>query len=340
MNNANPGRRRLFVLGAALLPPAAHAQPSAPAAGAWPNRPLRFNVPFAAGGNSDVTARLFAARISPRLGQPIVVENRSGATGAIGTEAVIRARPDGYTLLIGSPGSIVNGPLLQAAPRHDPITELIPIALLGQVPMVIAVRPDLPVRSLADLVAHSKAVAGGVTIGTSGIGGANHLPLELFKAATGANLVHVPYRGGGSTLPDFIAGNVDGILIELPSVLDLHREGRGRILGVAAPRRSPQAPEIPTFIEAGLEGFLAASFVGLFAPAGTEPDIVRTLQTSIAEAAADPEVLARLASFGADPPTRAELTTPGVAAFLQDELAKARRAIAIAGLQPEQERAR
>ncbi len=336
MNQSGVGRRTLFVLGAALSPTVeAQAQAPVPPLGAWPNRPLRFIVPFAAGGNSDVTARLFATRISPRLGQPIVVENRSGATGAIGTEAVVRARPDGYTLLIGSPGSIVNGPLLQATPRYDPIVVLVPVALLGQVPMVIIVRPDLPVRSLADLVAHSRARLAGVTIGTSGIGGANHLPLELFKAATGANLVHVPYRGGGSTLPDFVAGNVDGILIELPSVLDLHREGRGRILGVAAPHRSPQAPEIPTFIEAGLEGFLAASFVGLFAPAGTAPDIVRTLQAAIAEAAADPEVLSRLAAFGADPPSAAALTTPGVAAFLQGELVKARRAIAIAGLQPE-----
>lgn len=327
----HPIRRGLLLL--PLLAVGARAQ--SPPGEAWPNRPIRFIVPFAAGGNSDVTARLFAARIAPRLGQPIVVENRSGATGAIGTEAVVRARPDGYTLLIGSPGSIVNGPLLQATRRYDPIVDLTPVALLGQVPMVIIVRPDMPVRSLSELVAHSKSRPSGVTIGTSGIGGANHLPLELFKAATGANLVHVPYRGGGSTLPDFIAGNVDGILVELPSVLPLHREGRGRILGVAAPHRSPQLPDIPTFIEAGLEGFLASSFVGLFAPAGTPPGILQALQAALAEAAADPEVLARLASFGADPPTGAELTTPGVAVFLQGELGKARRAIAIAGLQPE-----
>ena len=337
MNRSITGRRGLLAFAAVLLPLAAGAQApgGALASGAWPNRPIRFIVPFAAGGNSDVTARLFAARISPRLGQPIVVENRSGATGAIGTEAVVRARPDGYTLLIGSPGSIVNGPLLMAAPRYDPMTDLVPVALLGQVPMVIIVRPELPVRNLAELVAFSKERPSGVTIGTSGVGGANHLPLELFKAATGANLVHVPYRGGGSTLPDFVAGNVDGILIELPSVLDLQRDGRGRILGVASAVRSAQAPGVATFIEQGLEGFLAASFVGLFAPVGTPEAVLGTLQAALAEAAADPEVLARLASFGADPPTGAELTTPGVAAFLEGEVAKARRAIAVAGLKPE-----
>jgi tripartite-type tricarboxylate transporter receptor subunit TctC len=326
------GRRDLLAL-AALFPAQAWAQ-AAPAGG-WPDRPIRFIVPFAAGGNSDVTARLFAARITGRLGQPIVVENRSGATGAIGTEAVVRSRPDGYTLLIGSPGSIVNGPLLMAAPRYDPMKDLVPVALLGQVPMVIIVKPGLPVRDLTELVTYSKTRPNGVTIGTSGVGGANHLPLELFKAATGANLVHVPYRGGGSTLPDFVSGNVDGILIELPSVLDLHRDGRGRILGLAAPQRSPQVPEVATFIEQGLKDFLAASFVGLFAPAGTPEPVLKSLQAAIAEAAADPEVLARLASFGADPPKGPELTTPGVARFLEGEVMKARRAIEIAGLKPE-----
>lgn len=323
------GRRRLLLLGAAL--PLLTAQAEA----RWPTRPLRFIVPFAAGGNSDVTARLFATRITGRLGQPIVVENRSGATGAIGSEAVARSRPDGYTLLIGSPGSIVNGPLLTAQPRYDPMADFTPVALLGRVPMVIIVRPGLPVTTLAELVALSKSRPEGVTIGTSGTGGANHLPLELFKAATGANLVHVPYRGGGSTLPDLLSGNVDGVLIELPSVLDIHREGRGRILGVTSARRSSLVPEIPTFIEFGLPGFLAESFVGLFAPTGTPEPIIRTLQAAITEAAADPDVLARLASFGAEPPVGDDLSTPGIVAYLQGEMAKARRAIEIAGLRPE-----
>lgn len=209
------------------------------------------------------------------------------------------------------------------------------MALLGQVPTAIMVQPGLPVQTLADLVAFSRTRAQGMTIGTSGIGGANHLPLELLKAATGADLVHVPYRGGSSTLPDFVAGNVDGLLIELPSVLDLHRDGRARLLGVAAPRRSPQAPEVPTIIESGLEGFVATSFVGLFAPAGTPASVIRTLQAAIAEAVADPEIRARLASFSADPPPVVELATAGMAAFLQGEVAKARRAIAIAGLKPD-----
>ncbi|MGK7869193.1 Bug family tripartite tricarboxylate transporter substrate binding protein [Falsiroseomonas sp. E2-1-a20] len=327
----NPIIGRRLLLGATASLPAMSA---VRAQGSWPDRPVRFVVPFAAGGNTDVLARLYAAHIGPKLGQPIVVENRSGAAGAIGTEAVIRSRADGYSFLIGSPGSIVNSPLLMANKRFDPITELTFVAMFGQVPMVIIVNPSLPVRTLPELVTFSKSRPAGVTIGTSGIGGANHLPLELFKAETGANLVHVPYRGGGATLPDFVAGNVDGILIELSSVLDLHRDGRGRILGIAAPQRSAQVPEVPTFIEAGYKDFLAASFVGLFAPVGTPAPILDRMQTLIGEAAQDSDIRGRLDSFSVTPPTPEELTTDHLARFLQGELAKARRAIDIAGLEP------
>ncbi len=301
----------------------------------FPSRPMRFVVPFAAGGNTDAMARLYGAFISRRLGQPVVVENRTGAAGAIGTEAVVRSRPDGYTMLLGSPGSIINGPLLTAQPRFDPLADLTPVAMLGQVPLVIITRPALPIRTLAELVRYSREHPQGVSIGTSGIGGAHHLPLELFKAATGANLVHVPFRGGGATLPDFLAGNLDGTLIELSTVVDLHKDGRGRILGVASPARSPLLPEIPTFIEQGFPGFLAASFVALFAPAGTPEGVLATVQRVMAEATQDPEVKARMRGFGADLATPEELTTPGMQAFLRSEREKAQRAIGIAGLKPE-----
>jgi tripartite-type tricarboxylate transporter receptor subunit TctC len=301
----------------------------------FPSRPMRFVVPFAAGGNTDAMARLYGAFISRRLGQPVVVENRTGAAGAIGTEAVVRSRPDGYTMLLGSPGSIINGPLLTAQPRFDPLADLTPVAMLGQVPLVIITRPALPIRTLAELVRYSREHPQGVSIGTSGIGGAHHLPLELFKAATGANLVHVPFRGGGATLPDFLAGNLDGTLIELSTVVDLHKDGRGRILAVASPARSPLLPEIPTFIEQGFPGFLAASFVALFAPAGTPEGVLATVQRVMAEATQDPEVKARMRGFGADLATPEELTTPGMQAFLRSEREKAQRAIGIAGLKPE-----
>ena len=321
--------RRRSLLALPLLATAARAQE------VFPARPMRFVVPFAAGGNTDAMARLYGAFITRRLGQPVVVENRTGAAGAIGTEAVVRARPDGYTMLLGSPGSIINGPLLTAQPRFDPLADLTPVAMLGQVPLVIITRAALPIRTLADLVRYSREHPQGVSIGTSGIGGAHHLPLELFKAATGANLVHVPFRGGGATLPDFLAGNLDGTLIELSTVVDLHKDGRGRILGVAAPGRSPLLPEIPSFIEQGFPGFLAASFVALFAPAGTPEGVLATVQRVMAEATQDPEVKTRMRGFGADLATPEELTTPGMQAFLRGEREKAQRAIAIAGLKPE-----
>ena len=320
-------RRSLLAL--PFLATAARAQE------AFPTRPMRFVVPFAAGGNTDAMARLFGAFITRKLGQPVVVENRTGAAGAIGTEAVVRARADGYTRLLGSPGSIVNGPLLTANPRFDTFTDLTPVAMLGQVPMALIIRPALPIRNLAELVRYSREHPQGVTIGTSGIGGANHLPLELFKAATGANLVHVPFRGGGATLPDFLAGNLDGILIELSTVLDLHKDGRGRILGVSAPARSALVPDVATFIEQGHPGFVAASFVALFTPAGTPAPVLATVQRVMAEAMADPEVQARMLGFGADLATPEELTTVGMQAFLGRERDKALRAIAIAGLKPE-----
>ncbi len=320
---------RRLLLAAVALPALARAQE------AFPSRPLRFIVPFAAGGNTDAMARLFGAFLTRKWGQAVVVENRTGATGAIGTEAVVRARPDGYTLLLGSPGSIINGPLLTAQPRYDTLVDLTPVANLGSVPLVIITRAALPIRSLAELVSYSRAHAQGVTVGTSGIGGAHHLPLELFKAATGANLVHVPFRGGGATIPDFIAGTVDGVLVELPSVLPLHRDGQGRILGVAATARAALVPEVPTFIEQGYANFTAASFVGLFAPAGTPEPVLRTVQQGITEAMQDAEIRTRMAGFSADLPPPAELTTAGFGAFLAGEKAKAQRAIALAGLKPE-----
>lgn len=320
--------RRRLLLASPLLMAQAAPEP-------FPARPLRFVVPFAAGGNTDAMARLFGAFLGRKWGQPVVVENRTGATGAIGTEAVVRSRADGYTLLLGSPGSIINGPLLTAQPRYDTFTDLTPVANLGSVPLVIIIRSALPIHSLAELVSYSKAHPRGVSIGTSGIGGAHHLPLELFKAATGANLIHVPFRGGGATIPDFIAGNVDGVLVELPSVLPLHREGTGRILGVAALARSAQVPEVPTFIEQGFAGFTAASFVGLFAPAHTPEAVLRVVQQGVAEAMQDAEIRTRMAGFGAELPPAAELTTAGFAAFLAGEKAKAQRAIALAGLKPE-----
>jgi tripartite-type tricarboxylate transporter receptor subunit TctC len=305
------------------------------AQGSWPERPVRVVMPFAPGGNGDTTIRIIAARMQERLGQPMVVENRPGAGGSIGTAEVARARPDGYALLGSTAGPLVINPLVQANIPYHPLRSFAAIGMASRVPMVVIVNPRVEARTLPELIALSRARPGSVTIGTSGIGGANHLPLELLNAATGAGMVHVPYRGGGAAVPDLVAGNVAGLLTEFSSTLDLHREGRARILAVASARRNALLPDVPTFIEAGLPGFTAEAFVGLAAPAGTPEPVLARLQAALAAALAEPETQAKLQAIGAEVATPEQQTPAGFAAYLEAEIAKARRGVEIAGLKPE-----
>jgi len=302
---------------------------------AFPDRPVRIVVPFAAGGNGDLMARLAAPRMSDRLGQPVVVENRAGAGGSAGAEVIARARPDGHNLLWGAGGPLVNSPLLTLNPRYDPMRDFAAVGLMSLMPMVLVVRSGLPARNLSELVDYSRRNGGGVTVGTSGVGGANHVPLELFKAATGANLVHVPYRGGGAAAPDLVAGNVDGLLTEFSTVLDLHREGQARILAITSERRAPLLPDVQTFIEFGLPDFVFFTFSGLWAPVATPEDVLGRLQAALAAATNDPAVTGRLAALGAEAAGPAQQTPAGATAFLQNEITRSRRAIELAGISPE-----
>ena len=322
-------RRSLFAgLGIALLPLAS-------ARAAWPDRPVRLVMPFAAGGNGDLTVRVAAPIMANRLGQPVVIDNKAGAGGAIGTLEVARARPDGYTLLGATAGPLITAPLVQANIGYDPIRDFAHVALISRVPMVIIVANNIPARTLPELIALSKSRPGSIGIGTSGVGGANHLPLELLNAATQAELLHVPYRGGGAVLPDLVAGNVAGALTELSSCLDLHRTGRARIIAVASRNRSSQLPDVPTVIEAGIADFTAEAFVGVSAPAGTPVPVLASLQQAVADADANSDVRARLEALGAEMATPAQQTPAGFLAYLEAEIAKARRAVALAGLKPE-----
>lgn len=302
----------------------------------YPDRPVRVIVPFAPGGNADLMARLAAPIMSGSLQQPIVIENRGGAGGSTGTEQVVRARPDGYSLLWASNGPLVNSPLMSREPRYDALRDLTAVGLMSLVPMVIAVRTSLPVRNLAELIEYARAHgSAGVSIGTSGVGGGNHVPLELFKAATRGNLVHVPYRGSGAALPDLVFGTLDGMLTEFSSVLDLHRDGRARIIGIAAPQRSPLVPEVQTFIEFGLADFTAATFNGLWAPTGTPPPVVDRLQEALGVAVDTPSVIEAVVSRGAEPATAIQRTPAGATTFLETEIARMRQAMVLADIQPE-----
>src|SRR6478735_6273130 len=198
----------------------------------YPDRPIRLIVPFAPGGNADIVGRLVGERISSALGQPVVVDNRGGAGGSIGAEAVARSAPDGYTLLVGSNGPLTVNPFVQAKLGYDPLKDFTPIALTSYVPHVIILSNKMEAKTVTDLIAQSKKAQ--VSIATSGVGSATHMTLERFKAATGADIVHVPYRSGGALMPDLIDGNIQAAMTEFSTALPLHKGGQAHIIAIAA----------------------------------------------------------------------------------------------------------
>ncbi len=321
-------RRRLLQASGSLL-----ALSSLRALAAFPERFIRLVVPFAPAGNADIVARLVAEGMAASLGQPVVVENKPGAGGSLGAEQVARAAPDGYTLLSGSNGPLTVNPFVQAKLGYDALKDFAPVGLTSLVPHALVVHAGVPARSVGELVERSRQEQIGV--GTSGLGSATHLTLERFNAATGARLLHVPYKSGGALLPDLVAGTIQGAMTEFSSALPHHRGGKARFVAVAAARRSPLAPEVPTMIESGVKDFTAASYVGVLAPAGTPADALARLQAALAAALAAPRTLERFRELGVDP-AAAELATPaGFGEFLRREYERSREAAQLAGLKRE-----
>jgi tripartite-type tricarboxylate transporter receptor subunit TctC len=301
---------------------------------AWPERAVRVIVPFAAGGNTDVMARAVMVVVSDALGKPFVIENRIGGGGTLGAETAARAAPDGYTLLAGSGGSLTANPVMQANLAYDPLRDFAPIGLLARVPNVLILAPGRREQRWPEFLAVAKATPGGLSIASPAIGTTAHFGLELLNHATGAGLVHVPYRGGSSLVADLLAGNFDGAIVELTTALPLHQEGKARILAIAAEQRVPQLPEVPTFIEDGVAGFTATSFTALLAPAGTPASLITTLRDAAVQALTTPVVMQRFAGLGATPATAAECSPEGLTRYLVAELARYREAAALAGLRP------
>jgi len=318
--NAMPRRRHLFL---------AFAAPAARAA-EFPERPLRLVVPFAPGGNLDFTARLLAPSLARLLGQPVVVENRAGAGGVVGTEAVARARPDGHTLLMGSSGPLSLLPATTPSLPYDPLRDLAPVAAAYRIPIVVVAARDLPAADLAGLVALARRRP--LTAGTSGSGTGAHLAVELFSHGSGVTLLHVPYRGTGPAFTDLVAGTIDTVFDQLSSALPLHRDGRARILGVGAARRLATLPAVPTLREAGLVEPELTTTLGLLAPAGTPAAVIETLRAAVAATLADAEIRARLDSLGAEVMSGAEVTPAHYAGLIRDELETSRRAVALPGV--------
>ena len=300
---------------------------------AYPERPIRLIVPFGPGGNADIVARIVGERMADALGQPIVVDNRAGAGGSLGAEVVARATPDGYTLLTGSNGPLTVNPFVQAKLGYDPLKDFAPIGLTSTVPHAIIVHPSVAAKTVAELVALSKTQQVGV--GTSGIGSATHMTLERFNAQTGAQLVHVPYKSGGSLLPDLLAGNIQGALTEFSTALPHHKSGKARFIAVASAKRSPLAPDVPTMIEGGVKDFIGGSYVGILAPAGTPADVVARLQAALVRALASDKVQDRMRDLGAEVATSETMSAAGFGAFIKAEYERMRQAAQIAGLKKE-----
>jgi tripartite-type tricarboxylate transporter receptor subunit TctC len=300
---------------------------------AYPDRPVHMIVPFAAGGNADTVGRIAGDAMGKVLNQTFVVENRGGAGGGIGAEYVAHAAPDGYVLLVGSNGPLTVNPFIHLKLGYDPLKDLAAVALTSYVPHAIILANKVEAKTIPDLIALAKQRP--VTIATSGIGSATHMTLERFKHATGANLTHVPYRGGGSLLPDLIGGNVDGAMTEFSTALSLHQGGKAHIIAIAASKRSKLAPDIPTFEEGGVKGFTAQSYIGIVAPSKTPADIIAQLEQSVQKGMAEGTPAAeRLVSLGSELATPEQMTAKGFAAFIKADYEQMREAAQLAGIKP------
>ena len=305
-----------------------------PARAAFPDRPVRIIVPFAAGTSSDFQARMIGERMAPLLRQPVIVENRAGAGGVVGADAVAKAAPDGYTLLLGSNGPLTNAPVLQARLPYDPERDFAAVAMISRSPVTLSVRADSPFRSIADLLAAARAKPGDLSIGSSGQGSATHFLIEQVMAAAGINLTHVPYRGSSQSVPDLIAGNIPLVMAEISTILPLWQSGRARILAMSSAERMPIAPEIPTLIEQGLN-LTGGSWAGLVTAAGAPPEAVAALAAAVQAGLREPAYRARQAELGAEIVAEAEQNPAGFAAWLRRERAEIRAIADRAGIKPE-----
>ncbi|ONG58669.1 hypothetical protein BKE38_02490 [Pseudoroseomonas deserti] len=285
---------------------------------AWPSKPIRIVVGFAAGGATDISTRVMQPRLTALLGQPVLIENRPGAGGNLATEIVVRSPPDGATFLMGTIGALAINPSLYASMPFDPQADLTPIAMSGNVLNVLVVPVDRPWKSLADLIAAAKAAPETITYGSSGIGGAGHLAGALLDQMAGVKTVHVPYRGGGPMMTDLMSGKVDYAFSTAPTALPQVQAGRLRLLAVPTAQRIKARPDVPTVAES-LPGYEVQNWYALVGPKGLPPAIVTRMNGVMREALADPDVSAALEGQGVEP----LLSTPAeLASFIRIETEK------------------
>ncbi len=311
------GRRRVLALAAVASTPAARAQP---AGAGFPDRPLRLVVPFPPGGPNDVIARVLARKMSALLGQPVVVENRSGGGGVVGTDAVAKSAPDGHTFAVTSAGALAIAPGLLPSIPYQVGRDLAPVALVATVPELLAVHPGVPASTLVELVAHARARPGRLNFASSGNGSMPHLAGEALRFAAGVEIAHVPYRGAAPAVTDLVAGQVQMMFADLPVLLAPVRSGALRAIALAGAERSPLLPEVPTTAEAGLPQVLAENWYGAVAPARTPEAALAALREAAARALRDPEVAGALREQGAK--AAGDGSPEGFAAFVRAEAAR------------------
>ncbi|WP_439597789.1 Bug family tripartite tricarboxylate transporter substrate binding protein [Falsiroseomonas sp.] len=320
-----PRRGLLALAGLAPLPAAAQTPP-------WPSRPLRIIVPYPPGAGTDLLARAYAQRLTELLGQPVVIENRAGASGMIGTEAAARAPADGYTILMANSSVLAINPAIRASLPYDPIGSFDPVALVGANDTALVVRSASPFRSVADLVAAAKAWPGALSYSSAGTGTSTHMAAEFFKQMAGVDILHVPYRGSPQAVTDMLGGQVDMTFNTVNSVVTAVRDGAARALATTGATRDPVLPDVPTLAELGFPAYQASGWLGFVVPAGTPSDIVSELAGAIAQVAAQPGFAERIAGIGLKP----ILSTPAeFRAIIAPEIARWTDVARRAGVQVE-----
>ena len=316
---------RAFCLAAALLAPAA-----ATAADKYPTRPVRFIAGFPAGGAVDIATRVMADWLSADLGQQFIVENRGGMGGNIGVQAMLASAADGYTIILDAPNNAISASLYKKLP-FDFMRDTVPVAGVARLTNIMVVPPSLPVKTVADFIALAKAKPGQLSFASSGNGTSVHMSGELFKAMTGIDMLHVPYRGSAIAYPDLMTGKVDVLFDNLPGAIELVRGGQVRALGVTVPQRWPTVPDLPAIAET-VPGYEAIVWYGISAPKGTPPEAVEVLSRSVAAGLANPRVRARLAELGGIP---MPMGPEAFGRFIADETAKWAKVVKFANISVE-----
>lgn len=302
MNVRNAPRRRLFgfPLALSLAVLAGGISPSLHAQQAWPTKPVRLVVGYAAGGATDVLARLVALKVGEELGKPVVVENRAGANSNVGAEVVAKAEPDGYTLYVYTIANTINASLYDKL-GYDPAKDFEPVGMIAKIPNVLVVNPSLPVKTVADYLRFARESSSGITFASSGSGSSIHLSGEIFRMRSGINMLHVPYRGSAPAVTDLLGGQVQSMFDNTPSAMPHVKAGRLRAIAVTSAQRLPLLPDVPTVAESGYPGFDVQSWFAIAAPTGTPRPVVDRLNAALNKALAAPDVRQRMQDLAANP---------------------------------------